>query len=389
MIGIKHTKVINSAIYATNHFGDISFAAAAVSARSGTTWMIMREILPVATTSHLLLQYDQQPFPGSQRDLAIHLSTRTIKQRRHQHLTIATSMRKFLLAAALTTASLLQAQIPAALTTDPPADQAHPASMDAFQIPSHDGRLNATAYIASGAGPHPAVILLHGFPGNEKNLDLAQSIRRAGWTVLWFNYRGSWGAPGTFSFSHAIEDTETAIAWLRSPANAARLRVDPTRIVLAGHSMGGMVSSIVGASDAKLLGVGLISAADMVTAYRPQEPVADPKVLVAKVAANLEEEGLYPLAGCTGESLAQELIANTATWSVLAQASGLSKHPLLVISANDDLAPATDKLLEKVRATPDAKPVVARHFQTDHSYSDHRIAMEVIFLNWLSTLPRR
>ena len=32
-----------------------------------------------------------------------------------------------------------------------------------------------------GLGPHPVVIMLHGFPGNEKNLDLAQSIRRAGW----------------------------------------------------------------------------------------------------------------------------------------------------------------------------------------------------------------
>jgi hypothetical protein len=31
-------------------------------------------------------------------------------------------------------------------------------------------------YIASGAGPHPTVLMLHGFPGNEKNLDLAHSV---------------------------------------------------------------------------------------------------------------------------------------------------------------------------------------------------------------------
>jgi len=46
-------------------------------------------------------------------------------------------------------------------------------------------------YVAAGAGPHPAVVLLHGFPGNEKTLDLAQDVRRAGWNVLYFNYRGA------------------------------------------------------------------------------------------------------------------------------------------------------------------------------------------------------
>jgi uncharacterized protein len=62
-------------------------------------------------------------------------------------------------------------QTPAAIDTDPPANQQHQAAMDAFQIPSHGAQLNALTYIATGAGPHPVVVLLHGFPGNEKNLD--------------------------------------------------------------------------------------------------------------------------------------------------------------------------------------------------------------------------
>src|SRR5580700_11312410 len=104
--------------------------------------------------------------------------------------------------------SMSAQQVPAALTTDPPADKAYPASMETFQIPSHGAMLNALAYVAEGAGPHPVVILLHGFPGNEKNLDLAQAIRRDGWDVVYFDYRGSWGSPGDFSFTHSIEDTQ-------------------------------------------------------------------------------------------------------------------------------------------------------------------------------------
>ncbi len=54
-------------------------------------------------------------------------------------------------------------QLPSALTQDPPADKAYPAAMQSFQIPSHDGKLDALMYIAAGSGPHPTVVLLHGF----------------------------------------------------------------------------------------------------------------------------------------------------------------------------------------------------------------------------------
>ena len=53
--------------------------------------------------------------------------------------------------------------------------------------------------LASGTQPHPTVILLHGFPGYEQNIDLAQSLRRDGWNVLAMHYRGAWGSQGTFS----------------------------------------------------------------------------------------------------------------------------------------------------------------------------------------------
>ena len=87
-----------------------------------------------------------------------------------------------------------------AVVADPPADPAYPATLASPDIPSHRARLYSVLYLASGAGPHPTVLLLHGFPGNEKNLDLAYSIRRAGWNVLVPFYRGAWGSGGAFSF---------------------------------------------------------------------------------------------------------------------------------------------------------------------------------------------
>src|SRR6201996_2022579 len=137
------------------------------------------------------------------------------------------------------------------------------ASMETMQIPSHGSSMNALVYVAAGAGPHPAVILLHGFPGNERNLDLAQDMRRAGWDVLYFNYRGTWGSPGDFSFTHGIEDVGAAVEYIRLPMMSQILRLDPSRVVLIGHSMGGFMAVEAAAADPTIAGVGLLSADDI------------------------------------------------------------------------------------------------------------------------------
>src|SRR5690349_7293860 len=148
------------------------------------------------------------------------------------------------LAVLLTTAHAQNSDLAAkAVTQDPPADTAHPASMVEWSIPSHSVNMNAALYLASGAGPHPLAIILHGFPGYERNQDLAQSIRRAGWHVLIFHYRGSWGSDGNFSFANAMDDTDAAVAYVRSPAVVANYSIDPKRIVLIGHSMGGFMAA--------------------------------------------------------------------------------------------------------------------------------------------------
>ena len=83
------------------------------------------------------------------------------------------------------------AKVPSAIYTDPPHDAANPARMEVLHIPSGGVEINGVAYLAAGPGKHPTLVIAHGWPGNEKNLDLAQAVRRAGWNVVTFNYRGS------------------------------------------------------------------------------------------------------------------------------------------------------------------------------------------------------
>ena len=99
-----------------------------------------------------------------------------------------------------------------AMLVDPPHDAAHPARMEVLHIPSGGVEINGVAYLAAGAGTHPTLVIAHGWPGNEKNLDLAQAVRRAGWNAVTFNYRGSWGSPGEFHFAQVPEDAANVIA---------------------------------------------------------------------------------------------------------------------------------------------------------------------------------
>jgi pimeloyl-ACP methyl ester carboxylesterase len=277
-------------------------------------------------------------------------------------------------------------QVPAAIASDPVPDKTNPAGMQAFQLPSHGALLNAIVYVAAGAGPHPVVILLHGFPGNEKNLDLAQAIRRDGWDVLYFDYRGSWGSPGDFSFTHCIEDTDAAIAYMRDPANAKKLRADRARIVLIGHSMGGFMANYAGAEDPNIEGVGMISAANL--GGMDTWPLGGGHATtVDAVAKALADEDMAPLAGCTPESLAREAIANQANWDSVGFAPKLVSRPVLVVTSDDGLAPTNNAFVAALKKAGDAR-VTTIHMATDHGYSDHRIALETAVIAWLDSMGR-
>lgn len=123
---------------------------------------------------------------------------------------------------------------------DTPVDSVSPASLVELVIPSEGSHLQGLMYKASGREFHPTIFLLHGFPGNERNLDLAQVLRSKGWNVIYFNYRGSWGSQGKFSFKNCVQDVVNAVRYIEKEKN--RLLVDVNNLFLFGHSMGGWVT---------------------------------------------------------------------------------------------------------------------------------------------------
>ena len=270
-----------------------------------------------------------------------------------------------------------QAQTPNAVLYDPHPDKAHPPQLVDLRIDSHGANMNAVLLTASGGAPHPVVVLFHGFPGNEQNLDLAQAIRRAGFTVLTLHYRGSWGSPGKFSFANAMEDSDVAVAWVRDPANVAKYNLDPRRLFVAGHSMGGMMAASAAAHDPRIAGLVMISAWD-IGAGAPH--FTDPEFRKKQLEGGFADN-VIPLA-TTPDALIDEMIANAAKWDFVDFAPVLKSRPALILTADDGLTPDNQRLASALKQAGDSD-VTEEHMATDHSYSDHRIALESVVVRWL------
>jgi len=269
---------------------------------------------------------------------------------------------------------------------DPPADKTYPATGGGLRIPSGGAQMNAMVYVPAGKGPHPVVVLLHGFPGNEQNLDLAQSLRRAGWAVVTFHYRGSWGSEGSFSFDGAIEDTAAAIAWVRSPEAAQHSRFDPKRIVLIGHSMGGFMVAQRCAADESLLGCVLLA---------PWDLSFDARLLAKSTETDRQRAAKQDftdvdgrLAGMDATQVVEALVKDGNKWQLAKFASNLAKRPTLIVLASRDSD--GDKALDLVPALKAQQPKSLRveTIDSDHSFNDQRIALQNLVLEWITALPQ-
>lgn len=262
------------------------------------------------------------------------------------------------------------------LSSDPLTISADfPPSIEEVSFESHGKRLNGLSYLANGKGPHPTVVLLHGYPGNEKNLDLAQTLRRDGFNVMFFHYRGAWGSEGEFGFSNVIEDVSSALDHVRD--NAEMYRADTDHLILIGHSMGGFAALHGAAND-----VGVSCAAGLAPADMARIPDA------GKEAASgfaLYSDGLQMLNGWTGEKAIKELTVNKGEFLLGSLSDKLSGKSILLIAGDKDTSvpPVMVQAVSDIYAQNQAIDLEMVTLSGDHSFSWSRMALSQTVLDWI------
>lgn len=253
------------------------------------------------------------------------------------------------------------------LDNDFKPDEFYPGGQVELTIPSSGSKIYGLAYTADGKGPHPTVVLLHGLPGNERSLDLAQSIRRGGYNVIYFNYRGSWGSKGTFGFQNSINDVGAVIDYITDSLNSSSLKVDKDRIALYGHSMGAGFSLLAGLKDPRVKAVIGISVFNPFTLLQGDEARGN--------LISLKEYLLtLGMLNCNPDKFLNDLLDDVSKYDIETLITSSTK-PLLVIDEHMNNRGFTE--INK------RKDFSYKIWNTDHAFSNRRIALTVEVKNWL------
>ena len=138
-------------------------------------------------------------------------------------------------------------------------------------------KLAGTLTVPKGAGPHPAVVIITGSGGQDRDGALglhglykliAERLSASGVAALRVDDRGVGKSvmPNArpTSYRDLVSDTRAAFDYLHT-----RPEIDPKRIALVGHSEGALTAMIIAAEDPRVTAVALLAGAS-----RPVDRVA-------------------------------------------------------------------------------------------------------------------
>jgi uncharacterized protein len=225
-------------------------------------------------------------------------------------------------------------------------------------------RLVGVLYLARGVEPRPTTLLLHGCPGLEQNLDLAVRLRDLGWNSLVFHYRGCWGSAGRYDLRTIPRDVTAAVDYL-----AGCPRVDPGRITVVGHSLGGWAALVTAAAEPRLRAVAVYGAAARLGAG-------------LRLSPELIAEEFTRFLATTPEEFAAQRDEVADQMDGLAAVTAIRPRPMLVVHGTADRwVPVAQAREMAARAGSPCRYVEVAG--ADHAFAWHRAELTNLISGWL------
>jgi hypothetical protein len=271
---------------------------------------------------------------------------------------------KFLLSFLLLVLTNAFAQSESIVLSDLKWDINSPASSTELFIPSGNSQIAGLIYSANGLQKHPTLLLLHGYPGNERNLDIAQVVRSHGWNVIYFDYRGSWGSQGKFSFKNCVEDVVNVVAFCNKYQDS--LKIDTSNIVLFGHSMGGWIC-LKALQELPTIKKGFaLSTWNIGNDYKN---VSTEKEML-HLANDPNTGGKYFVLNTSLKDLYTPVLKDKTYFNLLNDAKSLADKQIIMIDEHEKNSQLATKMKESSKSYFDYSV-----WQTDHSFTNKRVSL--------------
>ena len=251
-------------------------------------------------------------------------------------------------------------------------DKTSPAGTIDLVFPSAGSLLNGFIYKANGAQKHPTLLLLHGYPGNERNLDIAQVVRAHGWNVIYFDYRGSWGSQGKFSFKNCVEDVINVVSFCKKYQDS--LQIDTSNIVLFGHSMAGWISIKAIQQLPGIKKVFLLSIWDIYNQYKRQLKGAE----LNAYNMNPDSVGNFFVLNGSLKDRFQPVIDRDEYFDLEKNIDSLKGKQIIMLDEHD----RNKKIAEAIQ---NLHPVYFKYYvwQTNHVFTNKRVSLMNMVLSFL------
>ncbi len=218
----------------------------------------------------------------------------------------------------------------------------------------------------------PLVIVFHGIPGNETNIDLAYALRENGFAVVTPNYNGCWGSKGDYRIETIPGNAETVFEEVFSAEFLQKWNIDEDRIGVVGHSLGGWVSLISPKISPKIKGIVAL------------DPLADFTARDDAMLMKVMESFAVPLHNVTPEELMTGWKWASVHWNPRDTIQFLNGRFLMMVSASGDdafpLVPVHEVFsIGKKHASNPSYWAIA----SDHSFISERPRMREIVIEYL------
>lgn len=258
---------------------------------------------------------------------------------------------------------------------------------EAFRIKSEGIALQCYFHKAEGEGPFPTIILLQGWPsGREDALQLGATLAESGINSFTFHYRGTYLSEGVFTFRDLLKDLDHIYSLLKTEKFQKKYNIDPSKIIMGGHSFGGAIAMTYAANNSQIkyvFSVGAPDHAQLVREYKNNPQFAE--LLDSNFAKMEAPKG--PVRG--GIEALRDMRENPDMHDLRKLAPNFIAKKILLIGGWDDLGPTVENhLVPFYRALKSAgvEDVEIIVYHTNHSFQNVLKELSADILDWVSKI---